>query len=100
MYYDPHIFCCTNKREEGKRESCGRKGAEDLYAYLKARLKDLSLPQRARVNQSGCLNRCEEGPCLVIYPQGVWYRCRTKAEIDAMIERHFVHHERAEELML
>jgi (2Fe-2S) ferredoxin len=26
-----------------------------------------------RINQAGCLDRCEEGPVVVVYPQGTWY---------------------------
>ena len=36
------------------------------------------------------MERCEEGPCLAIYPQGVWYTYRDTADIDEIIDRHVV----------
>jgi (2Fe-2S) ferredoxin len=56
---------------------------------MKARVKEAGVPH-ARVNMAGCLDRCEEGPCVVIYPAGVWYRIETRADVDRIIEEHLV----------
>lgn len=88
LFFDHHIFCCTNRREPGNsRGCCAEKDAEGLRDYMKKRVKALGI-QRARVNTAGCLDRCELGPCLVIYPEGVWYQCRTRADIDEVITEH------------
>jgi (2Fe-2S) ferredoxin len=90
MFFDHHIFCCTNRREVGHtRGCCAEKGAEELRDYMKQRMKELKI-QKARVNQAGCLDRCELGPCIVIYPEGVWYAPKTKADIDTIIEQHIL----------
>jgi (2Fe-2S) ferredoxin len=87
-FYRHHIFCCTNRREpDHKRGCCAEKGAEELRDYMKARAKELGL-SKTRVNMSGCLDRCELGPCMVIYPEGVWYSCKTKTDIDEVIHEH------------
>jgi (2Fe-2S) ferredoxin len=87
-FYRQHIFCCTNRREPGhKRGCCAEKGAEELRDYMKTRVKELGLP-KTRVNNSGCLDRCELGPCMVIYPEDVWYSCKTKADVDEVIAEH------------
>lgn len=100
MFYDSHIFCCTNRREPGsKRGCCAEKGAEELRDYMKARVKELGLA-RVRVNASGCLDRCELGPCVVIYPEGTWYSCKTKADVDEVLETHVKGGGRVERLML
>jgi (2Fe-2S) ferredoxin len=52
------------------------------------------------VNIAGCLDRCELGPCLVIYPEGVWYKITTTADVDAVLERHVRDGGRVPELML
>lgn len=89
-FFTHHIFCCTNKREAGHaRGCCAEKGAEELRDYMKHKIKALGIP-KTRVNQAGCLDRCEQGPCIVIYPEGVWYSPKTKADIDAIIEGHLV----------
>lgn len=66
---------------------------------MKARAKELGLP-RIRVNASLCLDRCEHGPCVVVYPEGVWYRITSHADVDAILERHVRDGGRVPELML
>ena len=60
--------------------------------YAKKKVKSLGLAgeQKVRVNNAGCLDRCEEGPCLVIYPQGVWYTYVDQEDIDEIIDSHLV----------
>jgi len=66
---------------------------------MKARAKELGL-EGVRVNMAGCLDRCEFGPTLVIYPEGVWYSPKSRADIDEILEAHLVSGRRAERLML
>lgn len=88
MFFENHIFCCTNVREEGHtRGSCGRKDSEKLRDYMKTRVKQLGIAS-TRVNNAGCLDRCELGPCIVIYPEGIWYKVETKADVDEIIAEH------------
>ena len=99
-YFRAHVFVCGNRRPDGhKRGSCAAKGSEELRDYMKARAKEIGL-QGVRINQAGCLDRCEFGPAMVIYPEGVWYRPRTKADVDAILEAHLVRGGRARHLML
>lgn len=70
-----------------------------LRNYMKARAKELGL-QKVRINSSGCLDRCELGPTVVIYPEGTWYRCETRADVDEILEVHLIGHGRVERLML
>jgi len=76
-----------------------QKGSERLRDYMKARAKELGIPQM-RVNAAGCLDRCELGPCVVIYPEGVWYRVTTTEDVDAVLAWHVVADERPEHLLL
>lgn len=88
MFFDRHIFCCNNKREPGHtRGCCAEKGADELRDYMKLKVKEMNIA-RVRVNQAGCLDRCELGPCMVIYPEGVWYSPRNKADIDRILTEH------------
>ncbi|MDE3016729.1 MAG: (2Fe-2S) ferredoxin domain-containing protein [Pseudomonadota bacterium] len=87
-FFRHHIFCCANRREPGHaRGCCAEKNAEELRDYMKARVKELGL-KKTRVNAAGCLDRCELGPTMVIYPEGVWYSCRNKADVDEVIAEH------------
>jgi len=87
-FFTNHIFCCTNRREPGHtRGCCAEKDAEGLRDYMKSRVKALGI-QSTRVNNAGCLDRCELGPCMVIYPEGTWYACKTKDDVDEVIREH------------
>lgn len=100
MSYQFHIFCCTNERPAGaKRPCCKAGGAEELRNYMKARVKELGIAE-TRVNAAGCLDRCEDGPTLVIYPEGVWYKYRTKEDIEEIIATHLQNGERVERLLI
>ena len=88
QFYDTHIFVCTNRRAEGhKRGSCAAGGSEALRDYMKARAKEMGF-SGVRVNSAGCLDRCELGPCVVMYPEGVWYRVDSPDAVDAVLETH------------
>ena len=93
-YYKSHLFFCCNQRDASDpRGCCSAKGAVELRDYAKGRVKALGLADegKVRVNQAGCLDRCEEGPCLVIYPDAVWYTYVDRADIDEIIEEHVKH---------
>ena len=99
-YFDAHLFVCTNRRPEGQRGGGGAAGgSEKLRDYMKARAKELGITN-LRVNSAGCLDRCELGPCVVIYPEGVWYRIDSTADVDAVLQAHVVEGGRAVALML
>lgn len=100
LYYQHHIFCCTNERPEGHpRGSCKHRGAEDLRNYFKARLKESGI-EGTRVNTAGCLDRCELGPVVVIYPEGTWYTVASRADVDEIIHEHMTHGRIVERLRL
>lgn len=86
--FDHHIFCCGNQREAGhKRGCCSSKNSEHLRDYLKAKVKESGI-RKVRVNKAGCLDRCELGPCVVVYPEGIWYKPTTEADMDEIIHEH------------
>lgn len=91
-YYQRHVFFCCNQRD-GERESCNPKGASEMRDYAKKKVKGLGLAGegRVRINQAGCLDRCEEGPVMVVYPEAVWYTYVDRADVDEIIEQHVVH---------
>jgi (2Fe-2S) ferredoxin len=100
QYYAAHVFVCCNRRPDGhKRGSCAAAGSEALRDYMKARAKELGLPG-VRVNMAGCLDRCEFGPAMVIYPEGIWYKIATNADVDEILETHLRHGGRVERLLL
>jgi (2Fe-2S) ferredoxin len=91
-YYKRHLFFCVNQREDGSR-CCADFGAQKMRDHAKARLKALKLagPGKCRANSAGCLDRCNEGPVLVVYPESVWYTYVDEQDIDEIIEEHVLH---------
>ena len=100
-YYQRHVFFCCNKRDPPEA-CCANHGAPELQAYAKARIKELGLrgKGKVRINKAGCLDRCEEGPVIVVYPEAVWYTYVDRADIDEIIDRHVVGGEIVERLRI
>ncbi len=100
-YYAHHIFFCLNRREDG-RPSCAKRGAEAAFEHCKQAVKAAGLagPGAVRVNRAGCLDRCEEGPVCVVYPEAVWYTYVDQHDIDEIVERHLKAGEVVERLLL
>ena len=88
-YYRHHVFFCCNQRQDG-RASCNDHAAQAMRDYAKQKVKELGLagPGQARINQAGCMDRCEEGPVLVVYPEAVWYTYVDREDVDEIIEEH------------
>ena len=90
-YYKYHVFFCTNLRQDGS-QCCGQCDAQGQRDYLKRRTKELGIvgPGGVRVNTAGCMDRCAEGPVLVVYPEAVWYTYVDRSDIDEILQQHLV----------
>ena len=92
-YYQRHIFFCVNDRGPGsERPHCSLCGSVAAREHAKKRVKELDLAGagKVRVNQAGCLDRCEEGPVCVVYPEGTWYTYVDETDIDEIVESHLL----------
>jgi (2Fe-2S) ferredoxin len=100
-HYQKHVFFCTNQRDNGK-QCCADNHARELMLYAKTKLQTLDLhgKGKVRINQAGCMDRCSEGPVLVIYPDAVWYRYETKTDVDEIINEHVLHDRVVKRLLL
>lgn len=99
-YYERHLFFCTNCREDGN--CCEAFGASEMRAYAKKRAKELGIHGKgqARVNNAGCLDRCNEGPVAVVYPEGIWYTYVDEADVDEIIQEHLLNGRVVERLQI
>ncbi|MFO7580655.1 (2Fe-2S) ferredoxin domain-containing protein [Nitrosomonas halophila] len=88
-YYRHHVFFCVNQRSNGE-PCCNDFQAQAMRDYAKSRIKALGLSGRSkvRINNAGCLDRCNEGPVIVVYPEEVWYTYVDQEDIDEIIESH------------
>jgi (2Fe-2S) ferredoxin len=99
--YERHVFVCTNERPPGHpRGCCAAKGSVEVRDLLKAQVKARGLAGRIRINVAGCLDFCETGVSIVVYPENVWYGRVTRADVEEIVERHLVGGEPVARLML
>lgn len=83
-----HIFVCGNVREPGHpRGCCDPEGRQSLRDAFKSALKKARVPAPVRVNHAGCLDQCEHGPTVVIYPRGIWYGGVTPSDVPRIVEK-------------
>ena len=100
-YYKYHVFFCTNQRESGV-QCCQDYNALANRAYAKDKVKaaGLAVPGGVRINGAGCLNRCKDGPVMVVYPEGTWYNYVDFEDIDEIVEKHLIQGEVVKRLQL
>jgi (2Fe-2S) ferredoxin len=102
-FYKYHVFFCLNQREPGaERPSCANCNAQAMQEYAKKRVKKLGLtgPGQVRINKAGCLDRCEEGPTIVVYPEGTWYTYVDESDIDEIVDSHLANGKIVERLKI
>lgn len=89
--FDRHVFVCHNVRPEGApRPSCTRDGKSDLHAALQQLTKEAGLSGKVRINKSGCLDQCEHGPTVVVYPEAVWYGGVRPEDAAEIVQEHLI----------
>ncbi len=88
--YRVHVFACINQRPETHwRGSCAARGSRQLCDYM-CRLGMALGVRRIRINHAGCLNVCEHGPVMVVYPEGVWYKFESEADVEEILRQHII----------
>ena len=101
MIYDKHIFICTNQRPpSAPRKSCGEAHGLEIVDAFKKKLKELNLPVKIRAQKSGCLDICDFGQTVVVYPEGVFYVGVEVGDIDEIINEHIINNRPVERLRL
>jgi (2Fe-2S) ferredoxin len=98
--YTRHVFVCTNRRPDGHAKGCcATKGSEELRLNLK-RAADAAGVKGVRINAAGCLDACERGISIVVYPEGVWYGRVKPEDIDELVKSHLVEGKPVERLRM
>jgi (2Fe-2S) ferredoxin len=99
--FQHHLFICTNERDkDASRPSCLPQGGKKLKSAFKDAVKDAGLKHLVRANESGCLDQCEHGPVVVVYPEAVWYGFVKLEDVDEIVSEHLLHGRPVERLRL
>jgi (2Fe-2S) ferredoxin len=100
-FFEKHVFICTNRRDPSNpKGSCAAKGSEAVRERFKKELHERGLKGRMRANAAGCLDQCENGCTVVIYPEQAWYGHVTPDDVTEIIEEHLVHGRLVERLLM
>lgn len=101
MKYKKHIFICTNQRAaDAAKPSCGEEKGMALVSEFKKQIKAYGLNIEIRAQKTGCLDVCDFGPALVVYPEGVFYGHVTTADVSEIVESHLMNDTVVERLKL
>ena len=100
-YYQHHLFFCCNQRQNTKM-CCHQFNAKAMYRYAKDKCRILGLLGKGKIaiSQSRCLGRCELGPVVVVYPEGIWYQYIDQEDIDDIINSHLIDNKPVKRLSL
>ena len=89
--FERHVFVCHNVRPEGApRPSCTADGKSELFTQLQQFVKSAGIAGGVRVNKSGCLDQCEHGATVVVYPEAVWYGHVKPEDAEEIVTSHLV----------
>jgi (2Fe-2S) ferredoxin len=89
--FERHVFVCTNRREQGSaRGCCSPDGSGELQKLFKQEIAQAGLKAKVRANSAGCLDQCEHGPTVVIYPEQVWYGFVRAEDVAEIVQEHLV----------
>jgi (2Fe-2S) ferredoxin len=102
LKYDKHIFICTNQRagKPGEKPSCGETHGMEIVAAFKKKINDKKLPIKVRAQRAGCLDICNYGQTIAVYPEGIFYVGVEVGDVDEIIEEHIVHGRPVQRLVL
>ena len=82
-----HVFVCTQTKPEGVT-SCSASGSKRILDALSREVQSQGLENEVQVTTCGCLGLCDDGPIVIVYPEGVWYRRVTPADVPEIASSH------------
>jgi (2Fe-2S) ferredoxin len=89
-FYHKHVFFCTNQRADGS-DCCAKHGAAQARDFMKNKVAELgisNLRNNIRINTAGCMGRCDDGPVIVVYPEGIWYTYKDEKDLAEIVTEH------------
>jgi (2Fe-2S) ferredoxin len=98
--YEKHIFVCINERSpDSPKGCCSAKGGKDIRMAFVKLIAEHGLKGEVRANKSGCLDACELGATVVVYPEGYWYTKVTLEDVPEIFQKSVLGDEPLERLI-
>ncbi len=82
-----HLFVCTQQKPEGV-PSCAANRSLEILDRLDREIQTRHLDHEVQLTTCGCMGLCDEGPLMVVYPKGVWYRRVHPEDVGEIIDSH------------
>ena len=90
-HFEKHVFICENRRDPANPKGCcAAKGSAEIRAEFKRLIAERGLRGRMRANAAGCLDQCDRGPSVVVYPEQVWYTVPRVEDVAEIVEQHLI----------
>jgi (2Fe-2S) ferredoxin len=90
MRFSKHVFICINERKNSDRKSCGESQGMELVHEFKRLVKEKGLKSEVRAQRAGCLDACDFGPSVVVYPEGIFYGGVQLSDVNEIVESHLI----------
>lgn len=101
MKYQKHIFICINERDAtAPRKSCGEATGLAIAKRFKELIQENRLRMSVRAQRASCFDFCENGPIAVVYPEGIFYKQISVADVDEIFESHILNNTPVKRLQL
>lgn len=100
MKFRKHVFICTNERKNSARKSCGEAHGMELVHEFKRLIDEKGLKAEIRAQRTGCLDACDFGPSLVVYPDGIFYGSVAIDDVKTIVESHLINNQPVERLVI
>jgi (2Fe-2S) ferredoxin len=101
LKFEKHIFVCINERAPGAaRQCCGDETGTAIAKRFKELIQENKLRMKVRAQRSSCFDICEHGPVAVVYPEGIFYKGISVADVDEIFEQHILNNKPVERLQL
>ena len=90
--FEKHVFICENERShDHPRGCCSDFGKNHIRILFKEELNKRGISDKIRANKAGCLDFCEQGPTVVVYPEGIWYQIKDpERDVKDIVKEHLI----------
>ncbi|MCX7920563.1 MAG: (2Fe-2S) ferredoxin domain-containing protein [Clostridia bacterium] len=94
-----HVFVCTSSRINGQQKGyCHSKEAVGIVQRFMEEIEERELTDDVMITNTGCFGICSQGPIVVVYPEGTWYKTVTVDDVAEIVESHFENGNKVERL--